>query len=369
MGLMRRDPRSISQFLSCFHWHLATCVLVSFGSWGVAIAQPAPTPSPPLFERSLGVPGSEIRALGESDKESEEPEFKPRPGPYKPEWLSSDPSAHMQPPDEEPQVRINPEAPGPFKGMVIANQQGDPALAAKYADQFVRYMVNLNFEVRQLSQLIGEALVRQGIITEDSWVGAEQFMNRQIALARKESGTHVSATHEMSLERITPDPLGKAEIFFFCSPTVHYCRQMGPDVERLWRVVQDDTGLRMGVFMIGEIDPDWLKTFKRYTGMTMPIEIGEDIAKALRVRFVPSLVVRAPTTNAVYSRTGFFDFEKMFQFVRKVQGASLDPTRVFEQVRGLAIGEAEIARRSGRPLTWEGATSRPPGAPTEIKKF
>ena len=54
---------------------------------------------------------------------------------------------------------------------VPALEDQDQETAEAYADQFVRYMINLMFEVRALTQTIGEALVAEGVLSEDSWVG------------------------------------------------------------------------------------------------------------------------------------------------------------------------------------------------------
>lgn len=269
------------------------------------------------------------------------------------EFVSSDPSSHIYPPDVRAPVRINPEAPGPFKSMAVAHQQGDYTLATQYADQYVRYQVDLMFEVRALTQLVGEALVRQGVVDEEDWVGVSQFLEMESAGVRETSGSALRATHDLALRQIKPDLAGKAEVFFFFTPDCRWCRDMAPDVERLWRVAEKDANLNVIVLTAAQTSPALVEAFRDYTGLTMPIMDGTRAAKSFRIGFVPAIVVLSPTQEVAYLQTGSQTFERMYEFVRKVQGQPLEMSSELQKFVSAPIGEVEIQQASGRGVLWE----------------
>jgi hypothetical protein len=258
-------------------------------------------------------------------------------------FVGNNPSEHMLPADKTPAVRVNPEAPGPFVAMKKAYDEGDLQTANAFADQYVRYMQRVMFEVRELSQMIGEALVRNKVLEEDDWVGVSQYMGREMARNAAVSGEKVNfkATAELALERIQADKSGKAEIYIFCSVTSSYCRQMGPTIERIYRLTKNDPSIKFAVFTIGKGQQEYLKDFKTYTGMTMPIQNGDELAKQFRVSFVPAVVVRAPTTNRAYLRTGLVQFPRFVEFVRTVQGRPVDMTDGEMNLVATPIGAVE----------------------------
>ena len=242
------------------------------------------------------------------------------------------------------QPKIAAEAPDSFRCMALANQQGDKANAQHCADMYVMYMANLMFQVRELSQMIGESLVRMGMVKEDDWVGAEQFMNRELALARKDESTPFQATNELALKRITPDPNEQAEVYVFCTLTNSFCREMAPNVERLWQSIKRDPNVKFAAVFVDEAQPEFINSFREYTGLTAPIFIGPELAKKLRIAFVPAVVIRAPGTGRVYTKTGFQSFERMWQFVRSVQGRSIEITPQIKQIAAVPIGFEQGAK-------------------------
>jgi len=256
-------------------------------------------------------------------------------------FVGDDPTEHIIAADKTPAVRVNKDAPGPFIAMKHAYDEGDMETANAYADQYVRYMQRVMFEVRELSQMVGEALVRNGVLEEDDWVGVSQFMGRE--LARNKTGEKVSfkATAEVALERIQADKSGKAEVYVFCSVSSTYCRDMGPAIERVYRLTKNDPSIKFGVFIIGEGHEQYLKDFKSYTGMTMPVQNGTELAKQFRVSFVPAVVVRAPTTNRAYLRTGLIPFPRFYEFIKTVQGVPNSMSDKEMDLVSVPIGMAE----------------------------
>ena len=261
-------------------------------------------------------------------------------------FVGDDPSERILPADKTPPVRVNKDAPGPFIAMKKAYDEGDIEAAHAFADQYVRYMQRVMFEVRELSQMVGEALVKNGVVEEDDWVGVSQYLGRELARNKGSEKVSFKATADVSLERIKADANGKAEIYVFCSVTSTYCREMGPSIERIYRLTKSDPNIKFGVYTVGTGQNEWLADFKSYAGMSMPIQDGNSLAKQFRVSFVPSVVIRAPTLNRAYLRTGMITFPRFFEFVRTVQGK---PTLLSDgEMRSVSmpIGLAETGAKS-----------------------
>lgn len=256
-------------------------------------------------------------------------------------FVSSDPSVHLLPPDVVPPVRINPDAPGPFIGMALAHRQGDDVVAREYAKTWVKYQMNFLFEVRELTELIGDALIEQKVVNEDDWNGVGTYIDYEMAQTRKASGDPFKPTHEKAMERIEPDPKNQAEVYFFFTLNCSWCRRMAPDVERLYRTIQRDTKVKMVALNMGKIPRDWLTEYRQFTGMTIPVFEGAAQAKAFRVGYVPALVVVSPNTKQAYLKTGEQSFARMYEFVRKVQGLPAEVTPEIEELVSTPIGENE----------------------------
>ncbi len=268
-------------------------------------------------------------------------------------FVGDEPTVHSAPPGEDVPVRLNKEAPGPFIDMTLAHRSGDKALANAYADQYVRYLVNLMYEVRELTGLIGGALVRQGIIDEESWVGVEQYVDYEFAKSRSELGSPLKPTHDESLKRIVSDTNHEVEVYYFFTLNCKHCREMAPDVERLWRIAKSDPRIKMAGFTLGPQPKTWIESYRNYTGLSMQIFNGAAIAKEFRVAFVPSMVIVTPATKKAYLKTGAQDFSRLYEFLRTAQGLPPVVTSAEEKLINIPIGEIETARASGKGLYWE----------------
>ncbi len=256
-------------------------------------------------------------------------------------FVGDDPTEHILPPDQDVPLRFNKEAPSSFVAMARAHVDGDHETARAYARQFVRYQKNMLFEVRELTKLIGAALVEEGVIDEEEWDGVEQYLNWEFANSREESGAVLKATHEDALKRITADPNGKAEIYYFFTINSSWARTMAPDVERLWQVAKRDPNIKMVALSMGPLPTKWVESYRNYTGLTIPIFEGAEVAKAFDVAFTPALVVVSPTTKTAYRKTGQQTFQRMYEFVRTVQGKSTDVSPRLAAILNKPIGEIE----------------------------
>jgi len=247
-------------------------------------------------------------------------------------------------PDEDPRVRINKDAPAPFINMAESHMRGDHETAARYADQWVRYQQNFFFEVRELTELIGQALIRQKQIKEDDWRGVPQLIDYEFAKTRRETGDLFRPSQDVAMDRIKPDAHNQAEVYYFFNFNCAWCRYMAPDVERLYQSVKNDPNVKIVGLTMGDTPKEWMKEYRDYTGLTMPVLEGEKMAKAFNVRFVPALVVVAPNGKRAYLKTGTQSFDRMYQFVRKVQGLPVTLTPELRRIAALKIGDVENAK-------------------------
>ncbi len=254
---------------------------------------------------------------------------------------SDSPDKKVISPDEDPKIAINKDASGPAIGMVAAWQDGDRETATKYASQWVRYQQNFFFLVRDITQLVGEALIKQGEIDQDQWVGVNQYIDYEFAKTRNETGALFKPKHEQAMKRIKADSKGEAEIYFFFTLNCSWCRKMAPDVERLWRAVQSDNKVKMVALTMGATPKSWITEYRKYTGLTIPILEGENVAKKMGVKFVPAVVIVAPTDNKAYLKTGEQDFNRLYEFTRRVQGLPNTLSPEIEQIINTPIGEKE----------------------------
>ena len=265
-----------------------------------------------------------------------------------PIFSSDDPSSHLSAPDERAPMRINPEAPGPFIGLAEAYFRGDDKVAKLYARQFVTYMSDLMFAVKDITRLIGEAMIEKGQIEDDEWVGVEQYLDYELTKARTDSGAALKITNEDALKRITPDPKGEIEVYYFFTLNSSFARKMSPDVERLWQIAKKDPRIKMVGLTLGAQPKEFVDSYRKYTGLTLPIFNGELVAKKLSVAFVPAIVVVSPNAKTAYLKTGQESFERLYQLVRTAQGENPALSREANALIQLRIGRAEKDAAHGK---------------------
>ncbi len=261
-----------------------------------------------------------------------------------PIFVSEGVGRHILPPDQTPKTRINDDAPGPFVAMFDAYQRGDTTSAEQYADQWVRYQMNFFFDVRSITQLIGEALIRQKQIEEEDWDGVQQLINYEFAKTRKESGAFLKPQYDQAMALVKPDPKQQIEIYYFFAMNCSWCRRMAPEVERLWRSVQYDKNVKMVGMAIGPATQGFLQEYREYTGLTLPVYDGEAAAKAFDIRFVPATIIVTPGNKKAFLKTGHQEFPQLYEFARRAQGL---PYELTEDLRRLAlspIGKMEEQR-------------------------
>ena len=121
------------------------------------------------------------------------------------------------PPDQTPAVPVNPDAPSSIISMIESNRRGDQVGAKAYAKQFVRMLQNYFFEVKEMTSLIGDALIEESVVKDEDWVGASQAIDIEFAKTRLEKGISIKPTHDVAMKRIVPDPKKEVEAYFIFS--------------------------------------------------------------------------------------------------------------------------------------------------------
>jgi hypothetical protein len=91
---------------------------------------------------------------------------------------------------------------------------------------------------------------------------------------------------------------------------------------------------------LGSTAKEWISAYKEYTGMTLPIFNGEQVAKQFKVAFVPAVVIVAPNAKTAYLKTGKIDFTRLYEVVRKTQGQSTELSP-----EGIKLLNAKIGRQ------------------------
>ena len=265
------------------------------------------------------------------------------------EYVDEDPkNLNILPPDKTPSVRVNRDAPSSIQAMIVAMREGDKKLAKMYGAQYIRYLQAYFFELNEIVDVLGDVLIEQNIVRDDQWIGARQTYSRELAKSRYEIGTFIKPTHDAAMRHIKPDSKQMVEIYYFFTLTCSWCRAMTPDVERLWRMVKNDPRIKMTAVTIGVPPADWAEDYRSYNGLTLPLYDGTEMAKKLNIGYVPALVVVAPTNSKAYMKTGQQSFERMYEFVRTVQGLPAKITKKFQQLVATPIGQVEILNSKSR---------------------
>ena len=207
--------------------------------------------------------------------------------------------------------------------------------------QFVRTLQNYYFEVRQYTSLIGDALVEEDVIKDEELVGVAQSIDIELAKTRLEKGILVKPTHDVAMTRIISDPKKEVEVYYFFSRTCGYCRLMSTDVERINRVFEGDKRIKLTGLVVGASDEAWLKEFRDYTGLSIPVFDGTEFSKHLKIGFLPVFLVITPNNGKSYFKSGQQNFERMYEFIRTAQGLPVEDSVKLQSIIKTPIGTGD----------------------------
>lgn len=241
-------------------------------------------------------------------------------------------------------IVADPNAPQSFHDMIGALNSNDWVKARSSAERFVKWINKLMLRVRQVTYLVGEAMVETGQISEENWIESYNLLRYYYADVYNDENFPFKPKQEDVLELIKPDPKQQVQIYYFFTLNSSYSRQMASDIERIWRVVKGDPRLRMVALTMGPEDKEWVASYRQHTGLTVPIYEGRALADKFRVRFVPSLVVVTSNSKNAYVSTGTQSFQSMYEIVRSAQGLPTIATPELQRLAATPIGFVESAQ-------------------------
>jgi|GEM_PF-4960082 len=237
--------------------------------------------------------------------------------------------------------KLRAETPDSFARMLKKYKNGDIVGAGVAADDYVDYLSNLVYDVREITRIILASMVRKGIRKEEEVFGVADLLDLQMAAYMSETNSPFQPNHESALKRIKPDANHMAEVYFIFTVENQWCAKMITDVERVWRVALGDPRVKMTGLVLDYPADAWLNAYKNYHGLTFPILDGSQAAKTWRIGLIPTLVVVSPTNKLSYQISGLNNFTHMYEILRTVQGLPTEMTPEVVALLNAPIGEEE----------------------------
>ena len=256
------------------------------------------------------------------------------------ETIDRDKPAKSRPASEKQPLRIEKDAPSSIRDGFSALVSGDKQTAQAYASRWTQYMTDMMFYIREWTALVAKTLHDQGKLDEEGYYRAPDMIDQALVEARKDMGSVFSPSHQDAMRKVEADPKGEVEVLYFFSLNCKFCRTMASDVERLHQATKNDPNVRMTAVTLGKTPDSWLDSYKKYTGLTLPIAQGEKVARQLQVAFVPAVVVVTSNSNKAYIKSGEQSFENMYEFVRVAQGLSGEMTSETNKIKNSKVGQA-----------------------------
>ncbi len=272
------------------------------------------------------------------------------------ETIDRDKPSKSRPASEKQPLRIEKDAPSSIRDGFSALVSGDKETAQAYASRWTQYMTDMMFYIREWTALVAKTLHDQGKLDEEGYYRAPDMIDQALVEARQDMGSVFSPSHKDAMRKIEADPKGEVEVLYFFSLNCKFCRTMASDVERLYQATKNDSNVRMTAVTLGKTPDSWLDSYKKYTGLTLPIAQGEKVARQLQVAFVPAVVVVTSNSKKAYIKSGEQSFENMYEFVRVAQGLSGDMTAETNKIKNRKVGQtgghnAEESFREGTSVT------------------
>lgn len=272
-------------------------------------------------------------------------------------------------PDEEPEVKAQDSSPKPYKAMIAALRVGDDKLAYQYAKQYARYVKGVQSNAKRIAGLTGLAMTSEGMLPEDSWALKDtneldkQFYHEdKLAKASQDAQTDGAVSERAqklialvseddSTSRINPergsvaeaelkgfakddatqaqyakkaqvfrDPKGRADVYFFFRPTDSSAAEMAVEMEKVFQAVKHDQKIRFAALTIDDSSDSEKLAFQKGTGISFPIIDGGFIAKDMKVKNSPTVVIAAGSTGEAIFERGKRGASFILQKVRMVKG-------------------------------------------------
>ena len=274
-------------------------------------------------------------------------------------------------PSERQPLRVQEDAPPPFRGMVEALDVGDDKLAYAYAKQWMRYMNRYREMLDQVNGWVAAAGENTGYFDEDdidpkydpyrefaeTVEGDEDLIEEDETLTTAEVRERVleeqtqrffekaKIYHEASAsERLEDDsynevierakarkllknmkPKIKREtegvlVYFFFRPKDKESVKMLPVAEELYQMSLEDERIKFQAFTFEHTVAGELDMLRYRTNTTFPIEYGGLLVNSFKLTEVPTTVVVGLTTKQSYFEEGARSFYYLDEFLKAMLG-------------------------------------------------
>jgi len=256
-------------------------------------------------------------------------------------------------PQENAPVLAKDDAPRPLKALMEAKEAGNDELAFQYARQYVRFLRSAQDRTLYNTGLLGKAMIREGILPENSWAKSDQFGEQQRLLekdqakakaAESEAQLETGEVAVQSLDDETKDMLerakaaedypsalnkkdalpeapvlderterlkiqanlrgkvplakdGKLDIFLFVRPFDMNSRSGVANFEKLYRSYSGDSKINFVAFTMESTPQADIDNFQRWGHLHFPMRNGGDTTRALGVKNSPTLIFSVNQTG------------------------------------------------------------------------
>jgi|GEM_PF-3034139 len=276
-------------------------------------------------------------------------------------------------PDQDAPLEPLADSPKPLQAVMLALNAEDPELAYKYARQYVRRLRKLQSQSDRIVSLIGVAREREGMMDEqtartwastpedrallaadrerekallDENAGLAELDERARALiARAQESEDIgnldtvkkaapsntapdAATAQRQIQalrakfrgKITPDPSGRVQVLFFFRTTDKVSAENARNLERVYRQYAEDNRVNFLGLLLGDENPEAVRTFRRYTKASFEFKPGANLAKVMGVSATPTVAFVVPSSGKATLMSGGMSQVQLSEMVSIMQG-------------------------------------------------
>lgn len=279
-------------------------------------------------------------------------------------------------PNEDLPILGEEKAPRPYKAMLAALEEGNDEMAAAYARQYVRYVAGVQARVARTTSLIGAAMKREGMLSEQAarnWSilpgdeklfaeataelerekervalldeatksllreaqAQEGFGNLDFVSENPDEATIARQQIEREEEnaaqlrqqtraryagKVPVDPRGQVQVYFFFRPQDGNAEAMARVVERLHREFVEDERVQIAGLTLEDALPVAIQNFRRASRATFRIKTGAKLARAVGVSRSPTIGIISMNTGKAFYDEGVKSYPVVEELVRMAQG-------------------------------------------------